>query len=36
MAALADPDQPAAARWLERLGFQRRELDGQEVFPWTR
>jgi len=36
VAALADPGQPAAARWLERLGFERRELDGQEVFLWTR
>lgn len=32
--AHADPAQPAARRYLERLGFEARTVNGQEVFQW--
>lgn len=38
ISALADPDVPAAERWLARLGFapadQPTEINGQKVFVW--
>jgi RimJ/RimL family protein N-acetyltransferase len=32
--AMADPEQPAARRWLERLGFKPVEIDGTKVYLW--
>jgi hypothetical protein len=36
--ALADPDEPAAERWLERLGFSPADppaaINGHKVFAW--
>lgn len=34
VAAAAQPDLPAAERWLIRLGFVATEIDGQKVFIW--
>jgi hypothetical protein len=34
--AEAQEDNPAAARWLLRLGFERVELAGREAFVWRR
>lgn len=33
--AADDDTQPAAQRFLERLGFERRELAGETFFVWT-
>lgn len=32
--ATAQPDNPAAERWLERLGFKAAEVAGEKVFVW--
>jgi RimJ/RimL family protein N-acetyltransferase len=32
--AAADPAQPAAERWLERLGFSPVEVDGTTIYLW--
>jgi hypothetical protein len=36
--ALADPDEPAAERWLTRLGFEPADppaaINGHKVFAW--
>jgi len=32
--ATADPAQPAAERWLERLGFVRTDVNGTIVYLW--
>lgn len=32
--AMADDDQPAAERWLIRLGFRREEIEGMKVYTW--
>jgi RimJ/RimL family protein N-acetyltransferase len=32
--ATAQPDNPAAERWLERLGFEAREIAGEKVYVW--
>lgn len=34
LVAAADPTVPAAERWLERLGFRARTVNGQKVFIW--
>lgn len=34
--AEAEPDNPAAERWLERLGFARTEISGFKAFVWRR
>lgn len=34
--AEAQPGNPAAARWLERLGFKACELAGERVYVWQR
>lgn len=34
--AEAEPGNPAAERWLERLGFEKREIAGADVFVWER
>ena len=33
--ALPQPDNPAAERWLLRLGFVKTEMTGEPVFVWT-
>jgi RimJ/RimL family protein N-acetyltransferase len=32
--ATAQPDNPAAERWLERLGFRAGDIAGEKVFIW--
>lgn len=32
----AQPDNPAAERWLARLGFVQRDVAGKSVFVWER
>lgn len=32
LVAMADPDRPAAERWLERLGFTPLTVDGEKVY----
>ena len=32
--ATAQPDNPAAERWLERLGFRPTDVAGEKVFVW--
>ncbi len=34
--AEAEPGNPAAERWLARLGFEKRETSGQDFFVWER
>ena len=34
--AEAQPGNPAAERWLERLGFERVEIAGHEAYVWQR
>jgi RimJ/RimL family protein N-acetyltransferase len=34
--AEAEADNPAAERWLERLGFRKTEIAGQTAFVWER
>ena len=34
--AAAQPGNPAAERWLERLGFTASEIAGEKVFVWER